>query len=805
MEIILEFLRQIDLSFVTDNFIFSLIKKYFSVALQHYIGNPWMKIVLAFMPALIGIAYPLIVQTVSRLDEKYNSSHIVAQFKKEPLHNYFILNLKISVILTLLTFIFSVTIFFLAFLSLCSLLYLFFKYLMRLLEYQNSNDLFQHLLSRINFDSKQEKNKILDLWSPIVDIYKYSIVVQDKYLEGEIRYNYFYKVFHFITTNDQKDKELIKFPTQINNGCYDIISTYLNNLNPDYYSSIEAFVGSSFFPHAYDDEQKQFLHEDTLHAIWRNIILLVEHESNDKILRFWAFIHQYTDFDLKIPYAKFDDNYDETKESIDTRKKIERYRKTMIQFSTVLGAYLMYKRNFKSLHQVWNFTQSQPPRYTLMPLSMNQIFGYYFTFLATYMDESDIPLKYWFKDLDFDEMNGRTDVKFMVRKYACLLFLRQWIIDSSYGKDPLSFPSIPATANERDYWLNRLDFFKSLVEKHLADEKLMKNLGLEIITKKYCESKHQPFPLDYIDEFKKRIEQNDAIALLEAELEEEKITKLDDYTIDLIGKTYQSFQRVAGPEVKENNRDSISDTMQAMRGSRILFDKKTFLSEDDSGTTILFYDEILAQDINDKYFSHISVKFYLNAKIRYSVPHSQMFDAIDKLDLKEDQHVIVAFKINFSYLREYQNVPIIDGEGELNYTYKSIPIYSFNKCHPSASKALYILNRNDLPMIKHKDYSEIEGLPNAAKQRWESMESIRDELKLYRRTQELNKSVDLRNEYIENGKTEEEVKNKVEVDIDFIGNCWFKKGVKIVEIKESDKFQEGGIKDQLSNIKPFGS
>ena len=58
-------------------------------------------------------------------------------------------------------------------------------------------------------------------------------------------------------------------------------------------------------------------------------------------------------------------------------------------------------------------------------------------------------------------------------------------------------------------------------------------------------------------------------------------------------------------------------------------------------------------------------------------------------------------------------------------------------------------------MIKHGDWSEVEGLPEKTKDRWTNMDMIDEELKIYSKIKELNKDGDLRTEYMTEGKNEE--------------------------------------------------
>lgn len=799
MEIITELLNRI-------------VKPYLQLALEHYLDNPWMKIVLAFIPAILGISYPLIAQTISRLDEKYKSTHIVEQFKKEPYHNYFILNLKISVVLTLLCFIFSVKIFLAAFLSLCTLLYLFFKYLSRLLEYQSPLILFQSLNRNLNLDFslkekkselliKKRKKEILKLWHPIIDLYKYSIVNNDKKLEGEIRFNFIYPIFDFIKNIEQREVELIKFPSEFYNSTYDIIATYLNNYNTDYYSNVEVFVGELYFPDSSEENVKQFYHEDTLVQIWRNLTLLIEHDRGDKIVRYWGNASQHFDFYLRLPSSEYDENYVETEDSVAKRNKIEKNRKLFLQFHTVLGAYLMHKTSFNTLNKTWCFTQSQPPRYSLMPNSMGEIFAYYFSFLENILQSSGIVIRYWFKGVDFDSMNNSLDVKFAVRKYACILFLRQWIVKSYYGQNLLSFPAIPSSQAERKYWSENIVYFKRIVAEILSDVDLLKELNLKTITNEKCEQRGVDHPLTYLDKLKGEIDEEIDNELSVGELDKESIKNLDITTVKILTETYSSFRRIAGNEVTKANRDNISNFMEVIRGTRMLLDREAFIKN--PGSSFFNYDGVTAQEINYRYYEHISSKFQLNSKLRYKVANGQLFDAIDRLGLISDKHVIVAFKVNFKYFRDYHNVEIIESEGSADFQYKAIPIFNFERGIPSVFNTLFVLEKEDLPMIRNRDWSEIEGMPEKTKERWKSMELIDADLKLYRKIHDLNSEEELRKEYIGNGKSEEELKNKVEIDIDFLGYCWFRKDIKMIELKESDKFQEGGIKNQLTDIEPF--
>lgn len=799
----------------TFEYIDSLSKPILDSMIKYYNDNPTMfTIVLAFVPALLSIAYPLIVQTIGRLNDQYKSTRIIEQFKKEILHRLFIWSLIISVFLIILCFTVSLYIFVLSFISVIFLLIIFFMYMRLFLQYQNGKELFQLYLSRLkidyyleNTDKKNEiakqKKKILSYWHPIIDIFLYSIRNNDRELETNIRDLFIYKAFGFFKFSEQADKEIVLFPPQLYNSSFDIIYTYVKSDEKDYYQNFESFVGSIYFSNTFGKHTPQYFHQDTLVAIWRNLVLLIEHDRGDKIINFWKASHQYFSFNLEIPRTEYDDNFQEIKESIENRNKILKYRDAFIQLHTVLGAYLMYKKNCKALKEIWFFTQSQPPVYVLIPQTSDSIFNYFFTFLNNQFYNSDIVIPFWFKDLGFDEMNNKMDVKYVVCEYLGLLFLRLYITSGLYGNHPIqTFPQIPIEQAEKKEWENNLSIFKKILEKHLNDKDFIKCLGLDIITKEWCSENNFNYPLDYIDELKGKVIEGFKKTLEESQLDKNKTDNLDLNTIDSITSTYNNIARIKGNDIKKDNRDDISKFMEVIRGTRMLLNREAFITN--TSVHHLNADSIVGEAIKLEYYHHFASKISLQKKKRkYVVPNGQIFNAIDRLKPSPKDYIIVSFGVNIKYLRDFKNTLINAPTGDEDYRYNLIPIYCYDFGFSPVYNTIYLIHRKDLPMIKHRDWSEIEDLPEQTKVRWENMDLIDESLKIYRKFSDLNSDEPLKTEYLEQGKKVEELTNMIEVDVDFLGYCWFKHDTELIEIKESELFQEGGTIDNIDDIKPL--
>jgi hypothetical protein len=290
--------------------------------------------------------------------------------------------------------------------------------------------------------------------------------------------------------------------------------------------------------------------------------------------------------------------------------------------------------------------------------------------------------------------------------------------------------------------------------------------------------------------------------LEESELDKDKINQLDENTINSIKSAYDDISRIKGEDIEQDNRDKISNTMEVIRGIRMLLNKEAFIKN--VSVHHLNADSIVGESIKYNYYNHFASKIALQSKSRkYTVQYGKTYAAIDQMNPDPNEYIIVNFGINMNYLRDFLGIKIEEPTGNENYRYKSIPIYCFDFSYLQVYLKTYLISRSNMPMIKHKDWSEIKGLSNETKERWRKMDLINPDLKIYRKINDLNKENEVKNGYLTQGKSEDQLKNMIEIDVDFLGYCWFKKDTQLIEIKESELFREGGSVDDLDSIKPL--
>lgn len=842
----MDIIRFIDvvLTFLTNSILLIINGLICMIDLLKSVDNPMFRIVLAFVPGLLGLSYPIIVQTIGKLNDQYKSTHIIKHFLKEKLHRLFIIFLIISVILVLSSFILSYLIFVFAFISVVLLITVYFLYINLIISYQSGESLFLIFSNRlqlvhsnskkINIESSKELinilfkndnkkepkfkvleniffvkvinyikknyikhkeikkyNLLLEAWHPLIDLFIYAIINKNKKLEDDIRNIYIYQVIGFIQNSYQKDED-IHYPNEIYNRTYDIIYSYLKNYDTGYYQNFEYFIGSIFFGNSLKFNT-QFLHQDSLISIWKNLVLLIEYKRNDKLLSYWANAHQYFRFKFDIIKREYDNEFLETENSINLQTKVQKHRNAFIQIHTVLGSYLMYKGDYKTLKNIWYFTQSQPPEYVLFPQSIDKILKCYFTFLNFQVFDPEIIFYYWFTDLSFDEMNNKIDVKSVVCQYTALLFLRHYVVQGLSRINFQTFPEIPISQSEKKEWINKLDEFKAIVNSHFKNENLMKELGLDIITEDWCKNRNLIYPIDYIDNLKIKIQNDFESELAKAPLDSDLLSKLKEKTVNSILIAYNNIHRIS-------NNIQCNFKPMFIRGDKFLFNKEAFIKN--SSVFHINADEVFGESIKIKYYERISMLFYLNKNRNFIVDNGCFFDAIDKLQLDSYNYVIICFGVNLDYYKDFRNIKIDKGKDEIDFIYNSIPIYCFYHYHPFVYNSIFILKREDLPLHKHLDTSKIK-LRKKDFEYWNNFgQPINDLLFIYFKITDFNKNDELRNSYILNGYNEIELKDKLEINFDFLGEMGFKENVNIIEIKENEKFQEGGI-NNINDIKKF--
>ncbi|HXJ97603.1 MAG TPA: hypothetical protein VNJ50_02045 [Gelidibacter sp.] len=529
--------------------------------------------------------------------------------------------------------------------------------------------------------------------------------------------------------------------------------------------------------------QGKEISETTYAWLWRNLLLAVRYQQDDLVMNHWETCHQYYSYSLPYIYPEYENranNFQVSNQAAVDKRKAERQK--FIEFHYALGGLLTYKARYTCVKRFFNYTQSHPPKYELLPESIQEIFKFYIDVRDPYDRKYTwISQQYPFPDLS--GLNADYVIKKWIMSYMAILFLRQWTINPYLiTMRPLDFPPTPTTQGEIKQWIDGLDFFKELVIEHLQNKELMKVLNLDFITPEWCEENEKPYPITFIDNFKSTLEgayHSNALAL---HLSNEKILQFENSTEAIIEAALEKFNPINNDtEIQEDNADKWYVNGQSMLQSKDAFSENPEVHHMD-------FDSFLASVVSRSLNEGLSEIFFHKISISYLLKPEDFFKAIDKLGIDET-YIIVNFGIHLEYFINQLNIQELSDD-----KYKKTDIYSFNGSR-FVRDSFFILKKTDLPNISTKPITE----DIIAKY---SLKKISDTINLYSSVIDLNQTTaEVYNENKQD-KTDDEIRRSVLLSIIILTEFKWKKNIEVIQLRQYSEFLQKGITNKLDDIKP---
>ena len=532
------------------------------------------------------------------------------------------------------------------------------------------------------------------------------------------------------------------------------------------------------------ESQGKEISEITYLWLWKNILLAVRYQQDDLIMNHWEFCHQYYSYNMPSIYKRYDNptnNFQVSNQVEVDKRRTERQK--FIEFHYALGGLLTYLERYSCLKRIFNYTQSQPPKYELLPESMEEIFKFYFDVKDPYDSKySWISHLYQFPELS--GLNADHAIKKWIMSYMTILFLRQWTIHPYLiTMRPLDFPRIPQTQSEIKQWIDGLDFFKKLVFEHLKNRELLKTLSLDFITLEWCAKNEKPYPIDFIEKFKSTLEGAYHSNAMNLALSPEKILQFENKTKAIVEYTIEKFQTINNvAEIQDDNSDKWYVSGQKMLQS------KDALSENPEVHHMEF-DSYLASVVSTNLNEELSELFIRKISKSYLLKSNDFFKAIDKLGIDET-FVIVNFGLHLDYFINELKVP-----GLSNHNYKKTNIYTFNGSH-IVRDTLFILKKTDLPNISTKPITD----DIIAKY---SLKKISDSINLYSSAIDLNKATEEVFNENKQDRTDDEVRKSVLLNITILAEFKWKMNIEVIRLIQYSEFFQNGLANKIDDVTPL--
>ena len=736
-----------------------------------------IEICVAIDITILGIAYPILIDKISNIGQKYNSEYLPNVFDSEYPDNKIVGKVsffQLILILTLLSFVFQIfwlepveffksNIFIensadiLVFIFTLILTISFFYWVNKIMLFQaKASELLKYLI--IKYDNEKEENQAKTyLLKTINEFAIFAIEKQDIHLQESLL-GFYFKQFHRFKENFDQDVGP-EFPIDLCNVTNEIIEISISNQNKKL-KALEhrASSGTWLFGESFKFAK---ISKSTYVWLWRNLVTSSNHKN--LIGNYWSSASQYLNYSLSGITPEYDENRISNQPEIE---KVEIERNRFLEFNYALGGLIYYKDEYNTLKYILSFSQSQPPSYPLLPQTMDEIFYWFDQFSNEFKSRAEpVEYKYFFPEID--NLGISRNVAHNICLYISLLFVRQFTQQTIYVyQNFMIFHNLTNDLQELYSYNDRLPYFKNCIETILSNKTLLDNLNYKVETEEV---------IDTFANLDKKIKEKIDLTKLNEKLSAEKIQTFKNSTNQNIKSALDIYKKI------ENNNDfsNIDESnITSINGELIVSSKSSFTDNDIPNFN---FDSIYSQHIaNNKIKYFLPNSFLIARTEKYLIERKQLIEGFERIikDLKDK--IIVAIKPS------YESEELI---AESKFKAIIVKIPSTNN---RLSDTFFILDKKDLPKFESKN------LPQKEIDKF-ALTPIDEEYKLYSNVIDINlpENSALREEYI----TKDDNDLKVLILISFILLIKWKKDRKITMLSLTSPFQERGIVNKLEELK----
>lgn len=557
--------------------------------------------------AVFGMAYPLILQAIDRIDEKYTSSVLATDLRKRwqfRTFNYLIVAciICVAVLAYVLEYVGGVVwkyaIVSVSVLIIVALMIVVVLLFHQIITYYSPVDLLE--LFEKN-KKKKDANALLDLAKFAAKTDDFELHVKSLAALGLLFYE------------EQRQAPADK-PVEYSAELYDILAKIAKNIgNTSMSDDRYNYIGIASIIYAFDS--KGGISQKTYQRMWEMVNWAAKVGNGGWFKDYWTYADQYYRF------YRLDGNTDLAKKNL----------REFYQYHVMMGGLMVYFKRYDWISHIMHFSQSEPPRFELIPGTLGRIFD-----MVELVDELraqpfGLYQKYQFIGL---ERGAKIDdaIASFVNQYLALLIIRLWTYNDyniNYT-NPLDVPLVNDEYIEsNEAMIANVERMKRGVDKWYQTG-LLTDFGLYNLPKQQLVQNKLD---EYIDVLKRKIteiEVRDEVDKHKAEVIKEEIivtnanshsampmkddvAVLDENLYEICSKTVAVTQRIEKPYITIGSKKEIGN-----------------------------FGACLVQSLN---FSLLSEYLRLSCKlmpfnVEYLINQKDLLNAIDKLNLPEDYIII---------------------------------------------------------------------------------------------------------------------------------------------------------------------
>lgn len=610
--------------------------------------------------AVFGMAYPLILQAIERIDQKYTSSVLSTDLRKRwqfKAFNYliFVCIACVGILAYVLECVdnewwkygvVSAAVFLILLLMIDVVLLV-----QQIIDYYSPKNLLRLL-------KKNAKKRDADA---LLDLAKFAAKTDDFMLHvnslSEIA-----SLFYEEQQKAPKDK-----PVEYSSELYDILSKVAKRVgDPTLFDDRYNYIG--ILATVYNHGSEGGLSSNTLQKTWEMVNRAAKAGNTGWFRDYWTYADQY---------YRFYKLNGRTPLGVNNLKEFYRYH-------VMMGGLLIYFKRYDWLTHIMRFSQLQPEKFELIPGTLGRIFE--MVWLVDELNEKPFGLYKNYQYLGLEE-GAKTDdvIAGYTYQYLALLIIRLWTYNDyniNYS-DPFILPAADeefVENNER--MINRVEWMKNNVERWynngLVTEFGFSNVpDVNVVKSKLDE---------YIVILKQKIIEIDS----RDEVDEHKAKVIRDEMIVHNANSYCPIPMKENDEVLDETQFNTTST-PIIATNRI---EKPYITKG-SKKELGNFGGSLVHGLNFRMLNeYLRVAFSMMPfSISYSINQKDLLGVIDRLELPED-YVIVEIG-NALELYEFRDKITVEGN---NRMYNGHEILSLGMA--DSSNCLWILRGSEVPFME---------------------------------------------------------------------------------------------------------
>lgn len=648
--------------------------------------------VLSVLSTLFGLAYPLILGGIEKIDQKYHSTKLSARFLEERVFTFFkyalIINLVIAVVFPFLMdgnyhsrYLIAIQC-----MAAVVMLYYAFRLFNKVMTYYDAGKLQEQILAdyhkAVVKGNKEMETKYFTQWSDLTMILLSSAdekLVQSVYDEW----------FSYVLRKDGECKGKL---LEMDDYFYDAVTRINENLCKGERKPISVNNGNSLLTSLIMHDSK--VTDKTYRYLWRNLRMQLFYNREEWIMAYWKNASQKFDFFMKgITTFDIDDSTGEhyTDSQVED---MERQREKFQEFHIMLCAMMLQQGKYELLEQMMYYTQSQPPTYPLVPSDLASLLKVF-----ECLNEDRLwDITYFEERYPMPNMHGITGGKILgaANCYMALLFFRLYTLFYPYGREyAFRTMGLPENQAQLAKYKRDLDVLKYWLEKVKDNKDALVSIRVS-----------------HIDDIIKATGDAADTSVNSPEQIINDIQKSIDVKLNDLKQNQPNDPEIVGDMEKEVNRRLLMalSPIGDIWGKRFERDKfynlNSSVSQFFENTAFQANPDISHGGVEEcvfdgmwRTYSHLFASSFFQECMQadYTIDSGHLFDAIDKIKVSDDYYAF-AFGIYLDYYIDRVNDLV--KEKDRIYNYKGMIIMSLDSPVQIFSKRIYIMRKEDRPYIE---------------------------------------------------------------------------------------------------------